>query len=565
MRDAVRKTTGYGIGEKFSRAENAPGGKKKGNTEKARNTTVTKDNALREWEKEYAEFLNPLGIASLRSLGRFVGVPQATTRKKGELAEWILNIATGKTAPVEKSRRGAPVKEDFVDPVILEKLEELNFSRAAIEAEYTEEDSSERGGDILPEEKNKEGDFLLRSSGERKEAYYEKTVYGGELTMLGGAFCINVADPREYFGRKAVISGKKVKESGARTGDRVTFHGNERLGFLTATDVLSVNAVTAGSGAADFDRAEAEYSCEKLLPLSAEENDSRYMQSGVNGEAKEGGGISAAESGNNPVFKYFRMLYPVGRGQRVLIAGAPKSGKSTLLKALAAAIKRETPEIRLVAALCEQPPEAIGEWQRAFPSTEIYVSGYADEADEHVSQAEKALARAKEYVCGGSEAVLLVDDLNALARAYNETDASAGGRTLDGGIESKTVHYMKKFLGTARKLKSGASLTIFGVLSTDTGAPFDAALGRELLAVSSAAWQLSGNFRRGQSALPDYAASHADGEEKFLSEEEQEMLSDLFAVGAQHVFENGREGILEESRTPQEFLNAVKHAALNDF
>ena len=87
MRDAVRKTTGYGIGEKFSRAENAPGGKKKGKTEKARNTTVTKDNALREWEKEYAEFLNPLGIASLRSLGRFVGVPQATTRKKGELAE----------------------------------------------------------------------------------------------------------------------------------------------------------------------------------------------------------------------------------------------------------------------------------------------------------------------------------------------------------------------------------------------------------------------------------------------------------------------------------------------
>ena len=122
---------------------------------------MTKDNALREWEKEYAEFLNPLGIASLRSLGRFVGVPQATTRKKGELAEWILNIATGKTTPVEKSRRGAPVKEDFVDPVILEKLEELNFSRAAIEAEYTEEDSSERGGDILPEEKNKEGDFLL--------------------------------------------------------------------------------------------------------------------------------------------------------------------------------------------------------------------------------------------------------------------------------------------------------------------------------------------------------------------------------------------------------------------
>ena len=85
--------------------------------------------AIKQWRIEFAGFLNAIGIVSLRTLGRYVGVPQATARKKGELVDCILAIVSGERLPAAKSNRGAPVKEDFVDPAILSGLDELNFKR----------------------------------------------------------------------------------------------------------------------------------------------------------------------------------------------------------------------------------------------------------------------------------------------------------------------------------------------------------------------------------------------------------------------------------------------------
>ena len=490
---------------------------------------MTREEALQAWKNEYAAFLNSVGIGSLRSLGRYVGVAQATAQKKSDLVGRILEIAAGESAPAEKSRRGAPVKEDFVDPALLTRLDELNFRRASIEAEFAAEETEDHSG-ILPEQPLAPGTVQVRTSGASREPYFQRTMYGGELTMRGGAYCINIVEPKERLGDKAAVSSQKINESGARTGDRITFHADDRLGFLAVTKVLSVNAVTPGEILAGFDRAEAEYPCEKLLPF---------------------------DGADGAVLKYFCALYPVGRGQRVLVSGVPKSGKSTLLRAIAASLIRNVPEVKTVVGLCERAPESIGEWQRRLPTAEIYASGYCDDAEEHLAQAEKALERAKEYVCEGTSAVLLVDSLNSLARAFNETERSLGGRTLDGGLESKTVHYMKKFLGAARKLKVGASLTVFGVLSVDTGSPFDAALARELLSVSSATWQLAANFRHGKEAFPDFAASHVDYEEKFLSEEECRVLAGLFAAGAERVFEDEREDALNESRSEREFLSRI--------
>lgn len=490
---------------------------------------MTREEALQSWKDEYAKFLNSVGISSLRSLGRYVGVAQSTAQKKSDLVRRILDIAAGDSAPAEKSKRGAPVKEDFVDPALLTRLEELNFKRAAIETEYAA-DEPEESGNILPEQPLAPGMVQVRTSGEVREPYFSRSVYGGELTMRGGAYCINIVEPKERLGDKAAVSTQKINECGARTGDKITFHADERLGFLAVTNVLSVNAVTPGEILAGFDRAEAEYPCEKLLPFDV---------------------------ADGAVLKYFCALYPVGKGQRVLVSGVPKSGKSTLLRAVAASLIRNEPEMKTVINLCERAPESIGEWQRRLPTAEIYASGYCDDAEEHLSQAEKALERAKEYVCEGTSAVLLVDNLNSLARAFNETERSLGGRTLDGGLESKTVHFMKKFLGAARKLKVGASLTVFGVLSVDTGSPFDAALARELLSVSSATWKLAGNFRHGKEAFPDFTESHVDNEDKFLNEEECRLLAGLFAAGAERVFEDGRADALKESRTVREFLSRV--------
>ena len=476
--------------------------------------------AIKQWRIEFAGFLNAIGIVSLRTLGRYVGVSQATARKKGELVDCILAIVSGERLPAAKSNRGAPVKEDFVDPAILSGLDELNFKRAAIEADYGEEATEENNACFSGTQPS---DSLVLSAKNQDPAYYDRAVFCGELTTLSGSYCVKITEPRELLGEKAVISSKNVELSGARTGDKLTFHAGKQAGFYIVAEVLSVNAVLPGTLFDNFDRADAVYPCEKLLSF---------------------------ESDGNLLLKYFVTLFPVGKGQRVLVSGVPKSGKSR------SAAKNDA-EIKIVAGLCERSPETIGEWQREFPVAEIYASGYCDEPDEQISQAEKALKCAKEYVCDGKNALLLFDDLNALARAFNETEESAGGRTLAGGLESKTVHYLKKFLGSARRLKSGASLTVFAVLSTETGSPFDAVLSQELLGVSSATWQLSGNFRRGKTAIPDGTASHVDNEEKFLSAEESKTLDRLFSVGAEKTFSEGKEEILKESASAQDFLSRI--------
>jgi transcription termination factor Rho len=70
-------------------------------------------------------------------------------------------------------------------------------------------------------------------------------------------------------------------------------------------------------------------------------------------------------------------------------------------------------------------------------------------------------------------------------RVYNETEYSLGGRTLSGDLESKTVHYIKKYLGSARCFQTGGSLTIIAAVACDTGSPFDTILASELVNISN--------------------------------------------------------------------------------
>lgn len=493
---------------------------------------MAKPEALTEWKKEVTTYLNKIGVVSMRTLGRYLGLPKSTMRSKEDLTASILALLSGERKPEERSKRGAPVKETFVDPVILANLEELNFKKATFEADLAEQHARESDGDsIISFGEDFSSSVLFMHSKKQDIPFYDRAVFTGELTTLLGVFCVKIIAPQELLGEKAVIATKKVSDTCARVGDRVSFHAKKFTDYYVVTDVLSVNKVLPGSILENFERAPVEYPCEKLIPF---------------------------EPGDNPLLKYFITLFPVGKGQRVIVSGAPKSGKSTLLReAVHAAIKRND-GMKITISLCEQSPESVTEWQLEFPAADIYASDYYDDPEEQIAQAERALKRAKEYVCDGCNSLFVIDDLNSLARAFNETDRSAGGRVLDGGLESKTVHYMKRILGTARKLKSSVSLTAMGALCSDTGSPFDAVLSRELLGVSTATWQLSGVFRRDKGSQPDYAASHVDNEDKFLTREEQIMLSRLYEAGAERVFEDGKENLLKESNSQYDFLNRLR-------
>ena len=73
-----------------------------------------------ELKIKYEEFLNTLGVASLRSLGREVGVNNPTKGKtKAGLIELIIGILLGEIEPTARTNRGAPVKAEEVNPKIL--------------------------------------------------------------------------------------------------------------------------------------------------------------------------------------------------------------------------------------------------------------------------------------------------------------------------------------------------------------------------------------------------------------------------------------------------------------
>lgn len=465
---------------------------------------MTKEERLQQWQKDYEAFLKTVGIASLRAIGRHVGVPQATARKKGELTAYILSIADGRVSPVEKSKRGAPIKEDFVDPALLERLEEFLFRRASIEAEYSSADPIERktARDVFAPV---EGDELVVRSADGENAA-DRVVYVGDISAFCDAYCVNIVEPKEDFGKKAVLSSAAFSRLGLRVGDRLTFYAAKRFGFLEASEVLTVNALH-GAQLNAFNRAEAVYPYERLF---------------------------SAHADRSSLFNYFSTVYPIARGQRVLLQGGARSGKSRLLREVAAALLAEDADSKVVVDLCDRSPEEIGEWRRTLPHAEIYSSDYCDEAEDHLLQAEKALERAKSYVCEGKKVALLLDDVNALARSFNESGYAAGGKTLEGGLESKTLYYAKRYLGSAKQLSSGASLTVFAVTSyTESDGSFDGVLLRELSRLSSACWAIGAE---GGKARPNAARSHALHTDAFLSEKETSSLAAISSVDAEKTY-----------------------------
>ena len=92
--------------------------------------------------------------------------------------------------------------------------------------------------------------------------------------------------------------------------------------------------------------------------------------------------------------------------------------------------------------------------------------------ENHIAVAELVIERAKRLVENGQDVVILLDSITRLARAYN-LGQPASGRILSGGVDSTALYPPKKFLGAARNIEDGGSLTILGTALVDTGSKMD--------------------------------------------------------------------------------------------
>ena len=178
-----------------------------------------------------------------------------------------------------------------------------------------------------------------------------------------------------------------------------------------------------------------------------------------------------SEAGCDLALRMIDLFVPVGKGQRGLIVSRPKAGKTVLLKKVANAIVRNSPDIHLMVLLIDERPEEVTDMRRSIRG-EIISSTFDETAENHIRVAEMAFGRAQRLAETGRDVVILLDSITRLARAYNIMLPNSG-RVMTGGLDPAALHRPKKFFGSARALENGGSLTVLATALVETGSRMD--------------------------------------------------------------------------------------------
>jgi transcription termination factor Rho len=256
------------------------------------------------------------------------------------------------------------------------------------------------------------------------------------------------------------------------------------------------------------------------------------------------------------------IMSPIGKGQRGLIVSPPKAGKTTLMKQIANAISANNPEVILIILLVDERPEEVTDMQRSTQAQVIY-STFDRPSDDHCQVSELTIERAKRLVEYGKDVVILLDGITRLARAYNLA-TPASGKILSGGVDSSALYPPKRFLGAARNIEDGGSLTILATALVDTGSRMDEVIFEEFKATGNMEVRLDRKLseRRIFPAL-DVDGSSTRKEELLLTDEELVVAWKLRRVLGALEPAQALELVVDKMRatkTNQEFLRQIQRA-----
>ncbi|OHU97378.1 transcription termination factor Rho [Mycobacterium talmoniae] len=276
-----------------------------------------------------------------------------------------------------------------------------------------------------------------------------------------------LAGPNDVY-----VSMNMVRKNGLRRGDAVTGavrvpregeQPNQRQKFNPLVRLDSVNG-----GPVEDAKKRPEFG--KLTPLYPNQR------------------LRLETAGEKLTTRVIDLIMPIGKGQRALIVSPPKAGKTTILQDIANAITRNNPECHLMVVLVDERPEEVTDMQRSVKG-EVIASTFDRPPSDHTSVAELAIERAKRLVEQGKDVVVLLDSITRLGRAYNNA-SPASGRILSGGVDSTALYPPKRFLGAARNIEDGGSLTIIATAMVETGSTGDTVIFEEFKGTGNAELKL---------------------------------------------------------------------------
>ncbi|MSP54893.1 MAG: transcription termination factor Rho [Myxococcales bacterium] len=177
-----------------------------------------------------------------------------------------------------------------------------------------------------------------------------------------------------------------------------------------------------------------------------------------------GGSSAAADAADDRTARAIDLCAPLGRGQRVLVEGPARSGKSTVLRSVARGLSAFHPDVHVMMVLVAERPEDVTEIEQSL-SVEVLATTFDEPDARHVQVAEMAVERARRLVEHKRDVVVLLDSLNKLVQATHAT-VPASSRLI-AGYDAVAVQRVRRLLGAGRALLEGGSLTMVATLQTD--------------------------------------------------------------------------------------------------
>ncbi len=288
----------------------------------------------------------------------------------------------------------------------------------------------------------------------RAEKAPATTPVSGIVDIAGGNAFVRAsgyrASPADVY-----VSAGQVRQFGLRSGDLIEGTARAAASHGKFRPLVSVESVNAMSS----ELARARPAFDDLTPLYPEER------------------LRLEDGDASDTARIIDLVAPIGKGQRGLIVAAPKAGKTMILQAIAASITNAHPEVHLMVVLVGERPEEVTDIRRSVRG-EVIFSTFDQAPQDHIRVAELAIERAKRLVEMGGDVVVLLDSLTRLGRAYNLA-APASSRTLAGGVAASALLPPRQFLGAARNIEGGGSLTIVSTALVDNGSRLDDVLFEE--------------------------------------------------------------------------------------
>ena len=250
--------------------------------------------------------------------------------------------------------------------------------------------------------------------------------------------------------RSVIVSAGLIKQFRLRTGDLILGKArrprdNERYGTLIRVEAVNNVDPFQSSKRPRF---------EELTPTFPEAR------------------VKLETTSNELSTRVIDLLAPIGRGQRGLIVAPPKAGKTTLLKKIANAVVANEPDIKVIVLLVDERPEEVTDFRESVHGVEVIASTFDEPPSNHIRVAEFVHERARRIVEDSGHVMILLDSITRLARANNLVTPPTG-RTLSGGLDSNALHWPKRFLGAARNIRGGGSLSILATALVETGSRMD--------------------------------------------------------------------------------------------